>query len=155
MKGNKIVFILLIVVAIPLYIYDALLLIGKVGGKNQTVTEVIKESDLSIDAIKIVRFVKKGKSPLVAYKVKPKPVVKKQKKKVVKRKPKAAVKPPRIKITGIMWNPSNPIAMLTLPDGSSTTATKGQTLMGAITVKKISQSSVDVEYKGTTFTIRK
>lgn len=159
---KKVITILLICIAVPVYIWDAWLIIGGMSGKplkskiSATQSESIS-ADLSFANLRIVHFEKKGKSPFIAYKVKPKPVVKRvpvKKKKVVK-KPKTEAKPPRIKITGIMWNPSNPIAMVTLPNGTSTVARVGQTIAGSIEVKKIEKNRMQIVYKGNVFWIRK
>jgi hypothetical protein len=48
---------------------------------------------------------------------------------------------PKVTINGIMWNETAPLAMLTLPDGSSTVAKPGQSF-GDITVKKIEKARI-------------
>ncbi len=158
---RKIITLLLILIAIPLYIWDVWLIIGGVSGKTykKKTVEISSQANpgLSFASLQVVRYVKKGKSPFLPYKKKPKPVVRKKKpeKKRVVKKEKSEVKPPRIKITGIMWNPTNPIAMVTLPNGTSTVAKQGQTIAGSIEVKKIEKNRMQIVYKGNVFWIRK
>lgn len=158
---KKVLTILLICIIVPVYIWDVWLIVGGLYGKSAKSSSTGKQvesivDDISFANLRIVHFEKKGKSPFIAYKVKPKPVVKKApvKKKVVK-KPKEQVKPPRITITGIMWNPSNPVAMVTLPNGTSTVAKVGQTIADSIEVKKIEKSRMQIVYKGNVFWIKK
>jgi hypothetical protein len=54
-----------------------------------------------------------------------------------------------------MWNASNPVAIINLPDGSSTVAKKGQVLAGGITVTAIEKNQVEVEYNGKSFWLKK
>lgn len=159
---RKIVIIVLICIALPVYLWDAWIIISGMYGtaqesSNLEITPKQIDQDFSFAGLRIVYFAEKGKSPFVPFKEKPKPVVnisELQKQKVM-RKPAEDIKPPRITITGIMWNPSNPIAMLTLPDGSSTTAKAGQTIAGSIIIKKVEQNQILIEYEGNKFTIRK
>lgn len=156
---RKKLIIILICIAIPVYIYNAWLITGGFFRGGPEIAEdgskkPIK-TELSLPSMRIVRFTEKGKSPFVPYKVKPKPVVSKRTVKPKVRKPKTEAKPPKIKITGIMWNPSNPMAMVTLPDGTSTVAKAGQTLAGSIEVKKIEKNGIKIVYKGNSFWIKK
>ncbi len=158
---KKVLIILLIIIAVPVYIWDVWLIVDGMYGRSPerstvTATGESVTADISFANLRIVHFNKKGKSPFIAYKVKPKPVVRKApvKRKIVK-KPKTEAKPPRITITGIMWNPANPIAMVTLPNGTSTVAKQGQTIAGSIEVKKIEKNRMQIVYKGNVFWIRK
>lgn len=157
---RKILTILLIVIAIPLYAWDVYLLLagfhGGGRGGDESVPAAAAVETPRMAALPVVRFVKKGRSPFLAEAPKPKPVVKKAPaKKRVARKPQGEVKPPRVTITGIMWNPSNPVAMLTLPDGSSTVAKAGQELSGGIAVKAVEKNAVVLRYEGREFRIKK
>ncbi len=155
----KKVLTIIVVVVLVLFLswqsYIVLHTLSKEELENTTQKEASSIPLLRGDSLRIANFRSRGKSPFVPYKVKPKPKKVVKKKKVIKKKPKVTVKPPRIKITGIMWNPSNPIAMITLPNGSSTTARAGQSLSGGITVKKIEQHRIQVEYKSVSFWIKK
>jgi hypothetical protein len=160
---RKKILIILICIAIPVYIWDALLMFNGVSGA-QSKTKIIsaldvtpKPGEFAFASLRIVHFIETGKSPFLAQKEKPKPVEteKTSEKSKTEKTPPADAKPPRITITGIMWNPSNPVAMVTLPDGSSTVAKAGQALMGAIEVKKIEKNRVQVVYQGNVFWIEK
>ena len=154
---KKILTILLVITAIPLYTYDLFLLLQNVFpsmGKDKTYKT---EEHISYDKLLVsaapVKFEVKGRSPFVPQKIVPKPVVKavpKQTAAPAKEPP----KPPSIVITGIMWDPSNPVAMLTLPDGSSTVAKAGQSF-GAITIKKIEKNRIQIISDGTQFWINR
>ncbi len=155
---NKII-IVLIIIAIPLYVWDFWLIISNISGKFSNIKKeiVLKngDKDYSIPSLRIVHFEKKGKSPFLAYTVKPKPVVRKKTVKVKATNIKKEIKPPRIKITGIMWNPANPVAMVTLPDGTNTVAKAGKSLGSGIEVKKIEKNRIQIVYQGKAFWILK
>jgi len=51
-----------------------------------------------------------------------------------------------------MWNPANPIAMLTLPDGPSNAVKSGQTI-GNIIVKTVEKNRVLIVYEKKEFWI--
>ena len=65
---------------------------------------------------------------------------------------KESPKPPSIRITGIMWNPTSPVAMVSMPDGASTVAKAGMTI-GEVTFKKIEKNRIQVAYNGKDFWI--
>jgi len=159
---KKLLTIILVCIAVPVYIWDVWLLAGSMYGNplKRKPADIRSESvaaEITFANLRIVHFEKKGKSPFIAYKVKPKPVRKIMpvKMKKVVRKTKKEAKPPRITITGIMWNPANPIAMIKLPNGTSTVAKAGQTIAGSIEVKKIEKNRMQIVYKGNSFWIRK
>ncbi|MBD3314531.1 MAG: hypothetical protein GF344_01980 [Chitinivibrionales bacterium] len=162
MKMRKVVLIALIAVAIPLYAWDVYLLIsgfmGSGGGHKGVLDPVTHRETPRIAALPVARYVKKGRSPFLAHKPepKPKPIVRKRavKRKRI-RKPPPPLKPPQIRITGILWNPATPMAMLRLPDGSSTAAKAGHELAGGITVKKVEKNAVVIRYAGKEFRIEK
>jgi len=157
---KKTVTIILILIAIPLYVWDGYL-IYRVWAPTSTVhlrelTDDQKNIDyLTVHAARSVSFTEQGRSPFLAYKPRPKPKVVPRKK--VQPKPKVVKKvlPPRIVITGIMWNPTSPMAMVTLPDGSSTVARAGMRLNGEIEVKTIERTRMEIMYKKKTFWITK
>jgi hypothetical protein len=157
---RRIVTIVLIAVAIPLYAWDIYLLVGGVmgggSGRPASVETAAPARTHRLATLPVVRYEKKGRSPFLARAPEPEPVVKKApvRRRVV-RTPEPPVDPPRITITGIMWNPTSPMAMLTLPDGSSTVARAGRELTGGIVVKKVDKNAVTVRYKGKEFRIEK
>jgi len=157
MRLNSIILILLVVVAVPLYIYDVLLVLPRKERVEKNTTIQVSHRKPVPHITAPVKFTVIGKSPFLPYKEEPKPVVAVSTTPVQReiKAPKEAVNPPRITITGIMWNPTNPVVMLSLPDGSSAMAKTGQVLMGAVTITKIEQNSIDVLYKDVKFTIRK
>jgi hypothetical protein len=152
---KKTFIILLIVVALPLYIWDTNLFLSNYFGKRKQSQQII---DAKIDLLPHfakATFVQKGRSPFVPYKELPKPAIKTQ---VIAKKTSSAqaiVNPPPISINGIMWNPSNPVAIINFNDGSSIVAKKGQMLKGNILVKNIDKNQVEVEYTGKSFLIKK
>ncbi len=155
---KKFIIITSLTLTVSFFTWQTLLIMNGMGsfnGKDNQSLSPNKKDKFTMDSIRVAHFTKKGKSPFVAYKIKPKPKVVKKKKKVIKRKPKIQAKPPRIKITGIMWNPTSPIAMITLPNGTSTTARAGQFLEGNIEVKKIEKHRIQVIYKDNSFWIKK
>ncbi len=85
----------------------------------------------------------------------PKPKIKKRSKPKPKAKPKVEVKKPRISIAGIMWSKAQPLAMLTLPNGSTQMVKVGDEILGRITVKRIDQNRVQILYKETLFWIER
>lgn len=157
MNSKRIIVLILIILAVPLYIYDVLLVIPQNTTSLQEPAVIPVHTERSYRIIPPVVFTQTGKSPFLPFKEEPKPIIKTVTPQpvTVTSKPKETVSPPRIVITGIMWNPTNPVVMLNLPDGSSAMAKSGQTLMGAVTITKIDQHSIDVLYKDVKFTIRK
>jgi len=153
---RKIIIVILVLGAIPLYVWDFYLLTagyfkqGRHPEKALVVSSVTRQSGLLPGDI---HFVEKGRSPFIPSKEQPKPLVANSKKKPAQ--PTAPVNPPPISINGIMWNASNPVAIINLPDGSSTVAKKGQVLAGGITVTAIEKNQVEVEYNGKSFWLKK
>ena len=157
---NKKILVILLVVAIPVYLWDAWIVFGHrmntqpepAGASHSGVAE-----ELTLKA-RIAVFTPRGKSPLSPVYVAAEPV-----KKVVvvpKSSPVVEVKPvevlaaPTISISGIMWNPSNPVAMVTLPDGSSGIAKAGSVL-GDITVVGVDKDQIRIVYKSKSFVIKR
>lgn len=155
---KKTIILTIIVVTIPFLVWQTWLIVGGFIGNGEAEHKLNSqeaEKAFMQDSIRIAHFIKKGKSPFLPYKIKPKPKKAKKKAAPVKRKPKVAVKPPRIKVTGIMWNPTNPVAMVTLPNGTNTVARSGNTLTGGIEVKKVEKNRIQVVYKGNSFWINR
>ena len=155
---KKILLIGLIVIAVPLYSYNVFLMLrvalpsGK-SGQRSTGGENALSFESIVAAAAPVVFEDKGKDPFVLYREKPKPVV--QRKPVAKKSVKKEVKPPAITVTGIMWNPDNPVAMIKLPGSRSKLVKSGQQISENLTVKKVGKKSVTVVYEGTAFTFER
>jgi type IV pilus biogenesis protein PilP len=157
---KRLLIILLILIAVPLWVWDThLVLTAAFADKNKkhASDKSAKIAPTFAMSLGEVHFVEKGRNPFTAYKETPKPKSPSpdSKKKVAQATQAAPATPPPITINGIMWNESNPIAMLNLADGSSTVARKGQTLSGGITVKTIEKNQVEVEFNGKSFWLKK
>jgi hypothetical protein len=146
---KKVVIIILIVLAVPIYTYDIYILIkGQISSiDNKSNPLLAQDSSFSIARMlkdaKPVHFEIKGRSPFTPYKTVPvkQPVA--VVKKIKMTQTPLPVNAPKITINGIMWNPQNPVAMLIMPDGSSVMAKTGQ-VFGDITIKKIDKNKVVV-----------
>jgi hypothetical protein len=154
---KRIFTIILVLLALGIYTWDAWLLLPAFGvrlGKREAAAMLSRPpaNGLVVRVARVVRFVEKGKSPFVAYKETPKPA-KASTAAPTASAPKADAKPPAIIITGLMWNPTNPVAMVKLPDGSSAVAKAGQALSGGIEVKKVEKNGIRVKYEGRDFFI--
>jgi hypothetical protein len=152
--------IILILIAIPLYIWDSHALLSGIfdGGRPTTKKnyDVLRHSELTLPNL-VVHFENKGRSPFIAFKEKPKPIEQPSKADKKPHLPKTGLvtaQVPKISVTGIMWHPTNPIAMITLPDGSSSTIKTGQTI-GGFQFKKIEKNKVLVASNGSEFWIEK
>jgi hypothetical protein len=157
MKKKAVLF--LIAVAVPLYIWDShILLSGFFTSKKQTVRQaaIAPAARALVVSTPPMHFQSRGRSPFCAYREMPKPVdaTTVKVKKTVPAKPAPAVAPPKITVNGIMWHPTSPIAMVTLPDGSSTTVRAGQTV-GAFRFKTVERTRVLVIAEGGEFWIEK
>ncbi len=154
---NRKILTLLIIIAVALYSYIAFLI---AGGSFSTPVKPVnsdKNRNLSIDKLVLntipVNFKNSKRDPFLPFKKEPVKVAPVKVKKTVKNVPKKEPpKPPSITITGIMWNPSSPIAMVKMPDGASTVAKSG-TVIGDITFKKIEKSRILVSNEGKDFWI--
>lgn len=151
---------MLIAASVPLYTYDAYILLKGTFGK-EPLSELLPKTDSTFSVSALIKnsmpvhFEKKGRNPFTPYtvseQVKKSLVNANQNKTFVA---KAPPKAPDIKINGIMWNPQNPVAMLSLPDGSSVVARSGQAFSG-MTIKKIDKSFIVVLFENKTYTINK
>jgi hypothetical protein len=151
---------LLIIVAIPLYLWDSYTLFSGLFGSKKPASKhapiLLVSDDLALSTA-TAHFETKGRSPFLAYKEKPKPIdsLLVRTKKQSASKPAAPTAPlPKIIISGIMWHPTSPIAMVTLPDGSSSTVKTGQTI-GIFKFKTIEKNRVLVIVDGSEFWIAK
>ena len=157
MKNKAALF--LIAIAIPLYFWDSHVLLSglfahkKPASYHEAAFNAKQEFAFSAP---MAPFEIKGRSPFIASKEKPKPIGAAQgsEKKSGVPKPAVTVSPPKITVTGIMWHPTNPLAMITLPDGSSTTVKAGQTI-GNFKFKTIEKNRVLVVVDKSEFWIAK
>ena len=153
---RRVIIIILVLTAIPLYVWDFYLFTAGhfKNGKREKVQVHSHDTRQAAIWVGNVHFVEKGRSPFTPNKELPKPLaLKTDKKKPVQST--APANPPPISINGIMWNESNPVAIINLPDGSSTVAKKGQVLAGGIVVKNIEKNQVEVEFNGKSFWLKK
>jgi type II secretory pathway component PulC len=153
---RKVLIIILVLIAIPLYVWDFYLLAAgqfKHGKKAEKVSVISRDTRQSAVFTGDVHFVEKGRSPFTPLKEAPRPLAIKTDKRPAQ--PAAPANPPPISINGIMWNESNPVAIINLSDGSSTVAKKGQVLAGGIVVKNIEKNQVEVEFNGKRFWLKK
>lgn len=155
---KRLLIVLLLLIIIPLYGYNAFLILrvafpgsGAARGKSQ-------QADVSyanmLVAASMVTFEQKGRDPFTLYTKRPAPP-KVQKQNVPVKKKVVTVAPPTISITGMMWNPDNPVVLLKLADGSGAMAKVGQTVGGGILVKKIEKTRIVVVFAGKAFVIEK
>jgi hypothetical protein len=152
--------LLLIIAAVPLYLWDSHMLLSGLLGKGKKSLNppaVVTQNDDFQRPAAIAHFVNKGRSPFMAYKELPRPAAVL---KSVAKKPQPAktvtvpLHPPKITVTGIMWNPTNPIAMVTLPDGSSA-AVKVNQAIGTIRITRIEKTRICVVVDGAEFWIQR
>jgi len=127
--------------------------VGRPGGTQEDArgNPAATDADLALRAARVVRFEKKGRSPFLAHAAPPKrakPVRRRRKPAPKVVKPAKETTMPTVTITGIMWNPSNPVAMVRLSDGSSAVAKAGMTLSGDIMVKKVEKQGIRVVWEG-------
>jgi hypothetical protein len=147
---RKVIMIALVIIAVIVYSWDALLILHPQSEDLETAGKEV-HSDLSLDKLlavtQPVRFVEKGRSPFSPIRIVPnKASTGKGLSMKSLAKPKDTTKAIPVKVSGIMWNPTTPLAMITLPDGLSTVAKAGQ-VFGDVTVKKIEKTRVFVTYK--------
>jgi hypothetical protein len=151
---RKILLVLLAVAAVGVYTYDALLLV-KPSAADKTATKKQARDDVSIEKLlsrsQPVRFVKSNRNPFLPRRENS--AAKAPGNSAVKASATApSIAAPAVTISGIMWDPVSPLAMIVLPDGSSAAVKAGQTV-GEITVKKIEKERVCIAFKNKTFWI--
>ncbi|MBN1575035.1 MAG: hypothetical protein JW913_00680 [Chitinispirillaceae bacterium] len=152
---KKTLVVILIIVALPLYGYNALMLLRIAFPKVKKTAAAVKEEagpsfERMLRAATPVRFEVKGRDPFTLSIEKPKPA--QADIPVVKKKTKEVAAPP-ITITGILWNPKNPVATIKLPGGSKTLVKAGQKIGGNLTIKRIEKKTITVVFEGREFTI--
>jgi hypothetical protein len=155
------ILVALVIIAVPLYCYVIYLLLGSFlsTGKSGEMISA-KENTFSIEKLLInsslVRFEERGRDPFTPYIEAPKvkSLAANKTKLVSSYVKKEPVQAPSIGITGIMWNDANPVAMITLPDGSSAMAKKGQSF-GAICIKAVEKTRIQVSSGGKDFWINR
>jgi hypothetical protein len=151
---RKILLVLLAVAAVGVYTYDAFLLV-KPSAADKTATKKQARDDVSIEKLlarsQPVRFVKSNRNPFLPRRENS--TAKAPGNSAVKTSsPAPIVSAPAVTISGIMWDPASPLAMIVLPDGSSAAVKAGQTV-GEISVKKIEKERVCIVFKNKTFWI--
>lgn len=160
MNGRTVLITILVLIALPLYGWNIYLLVEGVQDdeSSQQSKEVPSLKGNIEEYVYIPRtFVAQKKSPFQQFKTKPKkkiitPVD--TVKTPVPQKKEIPLLPPRLTVTGIMWNKVNPIAMVTLPNGKQDIAKIGHTL-GGIEILAIEQNRLQVRYKDNKFWISK
>jgi hypothetical protein len=146
---KKTILIILILCAIPLYTYNIFLLI-----RTKTVSNLQKNKenpagffDKWLIQASAVEFKKSGRSPFSPFKEPPpsplKPVVVTDKFTKKNMQKKVEIPLPAIQISGIMWSPTNPVAMITFPGGTSEVVKEGGTYSDFI-VKKIERHRIQI-----------
>jgi hypothetical protein len=158
---KKTLIILLCVIAVPLYSYNALLLVrawfpaysNKEEYKSNNTPPAIEQL---LVATAPLQFEIRGRDPFALKKIE-KPIVTNEKKIISENlKPvKKDITAPAIKVAGIMWNPSNPVAMVKLNGGSTKMVKQGQQLESGISVLVIGKNNIVVSVDGNKFTIIK
>jgi Tfp pilus assembly protein PilP len=156
---KKVLIMLLVIVALPLYSYNAFLLIRISFGGNEGTTRNVEQSskytfEELIKAATPVVFAERGRDPFTLHKKKNKPKQHQKKKVAIKKETKKTAPPPLV-LSGVLWKPDNPVAMVKMSGGSTKLVKVGQAVGGNITVKKIEKKSVTVVYEGEEFTIKK
>jgi hypothetical protein len=151
---RKTLLVILTVVAVGVYTYDAFLLV-KPGAQQKTVDKKRARDDVSVEKLlarsQPVFFAKSDRNPFLPSRENSSAKVPgKSGAKTSATVPSVAA--PAVTISGIMWDPASPLAMIVLPDGSSAAVKAGQTV-GEITVKKIEKERVCIVFKNKTFWI--
>lgn len=152
--------IFLVILAIPIYIWNVYLIVHGMLSSDQAKSLKSDNSASTVTQLPlttVVHFVEKGKSPFCAFATdnvvesKLPGEIKRDllhAQKSVPKKSVAAPIIPAVTISGIMWNPTNPIVMIILPDQSSVTARVGTKFSG-FEVKKIERTRVRLKYGST------
>jgi hypothetical protein len=155
---KKMLIIALVVIAVPLYTYNALLLFevrlpGQTGSNGEMMKSTHTFEQLLIAAMP-AKFEIRGRDPFTLYIEKPAPPPVKTGP-AVKKNEKKEVAPPPLAISGIMWHPDNPVAMVKMPDGPGKLVKPGQEIGTNLRVKKIDKKSVTVVFEDREFVIEK
>jgi hypothetical protein len=152
---RKLLLIILVVAAVGVYTYDAFLLV-KPAATRKAVAAKKSGEQVSVENLlarsQPVRFVKSDRNPFLPRSEKNEADLRVTRSAVKPSAPASLVDAPKITISGIMWDPASPLAMIVLPDGSSAAVKAGQTI-GDITVKKIEKERVCIVFQKKTFWI--
>jgi glucose/arabinose dehydrogenase len=153
---RRVLLIILIIAAIPIYSWDIYLIVNRFfTGNPRNASLQLEHTKLNyLVAVRKVKFIDSQRNPFLPENTNPQ---KSSVSNVTQQKTKKAsdaqpVQPPSISITGIMWNASNPVAMVKLPDGTSMTVKEKQK-EGDIEIKKIEKDRISVLYKNKQFWI--
>jgi hypothetical protein len=153
---RKYITISLIFLAAAIYLWDVFLIVRPDKGPS-AIFEERNNAELLIEQLiaesNPVQFVEKGRSPFLSRITKENPI--QPKAAIVKkllRVQEDTLKAPDVKVTGLIWNQNAPIAMITLPDGSSGIAKPGDSFSD-ITVKKIEKNRILVTFQKKDFWI--
>jgi Tfp pilus assembly protein PilP len=157
---RKTIIIILILCAVPLYSYNIYLLLWSSPGANKSSASQAKVelADSWFIKTNAVTFVQSSRDPFSPYKTTSLaiPTEKKEtrpetsKQIVIKKE----IQQPSLKITGIMWSESNPVAMVVLPNGNGSVVKQGG-VYSDITVKKIERNRLQITYQGQSFWVEK
>lgn len=153
---RKTIVIILIACAIPLYSYNIYLLLRSPSGESDKNVSISTAESLDSWIVKVnaVSFTAIDRDPFFPYrpKINTTPTVKPVR--VKPPTPKKVIQQPSLKITGIMWSPTNPVAMVVLPNGTGSAVKQGG-VYSDITVKKIERNRIQIGYQGQLFWVEK
>lgn len=150
--------IFLVLVALPLYIWDTYVFLNGFFGSEKTLRN--NNSDIAGLRNKTMpefppHYIRKGRSPFTPHTIpgnlSMNPARNTNKNSAVQ----PNSDPPPITITGIMWNPQKPVAITGFPDGSSIVVTKGQIVSGNIIIEEIEKTRVLIKYKNKNIWLKK
>jgi Tfp pilus assembly protein PilP len=156
---KKVLITLLFIAAVAVYVWDAFLLVRSFKGDNagSPATEIARQTLAPMQLARAAHFIECGKNPFLPYKEasKPKLALSAQSAPFRSAGPKLEARPlPAISINGIMWSETNPVAIINLPDGSSTVAKPGQTILENVVIKKIEKGQVTVVFEKKQYTLK-
>jgi type II secretory pathway component PulC len=153
---RKTIVIILIACAVPLYSYNIFLLLRSSSGENGKNVSVSSAESIDSWIVKVnaVSFTATDRDPFFPYKPKISTAAAVKPVKVQPSAPKKVIQQPSIKITGIMWSQTNPVAMVVLPSGAGSAVRQGG-VYGDVTVKKIERNRIQIGYQGQLFWVEK
>ncbi len=156
---KKKLLVVLLITAVLIYTYNTFII---VRGTNFGVKKIKNDSGNAsfsgsssrgyVNLAPVV-FENKGRDPFNLYSEKPKKTPEKQRTPIVKES--KTVPAPQIAITGILWNPGNPIATVKLPEGKTALVKEGQKLEKNLIIKRIEKKNLVVVYEGKEFVVNK
>jgi len=144
---RKYIILGLVVIAAAVYTWDVFLFVKP---QNDRYADNVN-AEISIDKLlaetQPVKFVDKGRDPFFLHRIEEKPASNQSSLANASVKaPAEAPKPPDIKVSGLIWNQNAPLAMITLPDGSSGVAKVGDSF-DDIVIKKIEKNRMLITCK--------